>query len=103
MLTVVVHYADSSSPAMTKTDSELLGDADLPELASRLARLLPAAKRVQIFDDDRPVADTDAAGPAYLPARIPTAIPPPETEVFDINRVDLAALRRVVDRLQVMD
>ncbi|WP_165938700.1 hypothetical protein [Parafrankia sp. BMG5.11] len=38
-----------------------------------------------------------------LPARTPTAIPPPETEVFDINRVNLAALRRVVDRLQVMD
>lgn len=38
-----------------------------------------------------------------LPVRTPTVIPPPETEVFDINRVNLAALRRVVDRLQVMD
>lgn len=38
-----------------------------------------------------------------LPARAPTAIPPPEVEVFDIHRVDLATLRRVADRLQVMD
>lgn len=59
MLTVVVHYLDSRSPAMTMTNSEVMGDSDLPELASRLVHLLPAAKRVQIFDDDRPVADTD--------------------------------------------
>ncbi|TCJ34044.1 hypothetical protein [Parafrankia sp. BMG5.11] len=76
MLTVVVHYVDSRSPAMTMTNSELLGDADLPELASRLARLLPAAKRVQIFDDDRPVADTDAAGPASDDGLMPLPVVP---------------------------
>lgn len=65
MLTVVIHYVDSRAPAMTMTNAEVLGEADLPDLASRLVRLLPAAKRVQIFDDDRPVADTDANTDVY--------------------------------------
>ncbi|KPM52891.1 hypothetical protein ACG83_26010 [Frankia sp. R43] len=67
MLTVVVHYGDSPTPAMTMTGSDLFGDSDLPALAARLALMLPAAERVQIFDDASLVADTDTDPPETRP------------------------------------
>ncbi|EYT90192.1 hypothetical protein ThrDRAFT_04182 [Frankia casuarinae] len=62
MLTILVRYEDDRGPSATIASPDVLRNADLPALASRLLRMLPAVERVQIFDGERPVADTASRG-----------------------------------------
>lgn len=56
---IVLCYVDERDATSTIVSPEVLRHADLPELASRLVRLLPGAERVRIEDDNgRPLADT---------------------------------------------
>ncbi|CAI7981141.1 hypothetical protein FRAHR75_90049 [Frankia sp. Hr75.2] len=62
MLIVMEFEAVERPPAVTMVDPLVLRNADLPEVAARLVRLMPGASRVRIFDDgaDAPSADTGA-------------------------------------------
>ncbi|WP_018638813.1 hypothetical protein [Parafrankia elaeagni] len=56
---VILCYVDERESTSTIVSPEVLRHADLPELASRLVRLLPGAERVRIVDDiGHSVADT---------------------------------------------
>lgn len=61
MLIVMEFEEVERPPAVTVVDPLVLRNADLPEVAARLVRLMPGASRVRIFNDgaEVPAADTD--------------------------------------------